>query len=269
MGSQAQEKIKGTFYEVRPTAETLSVYLRSQETLYDHIKNQQIEHLLTTTVPDYTRVLEIGCGGGTWTHYFVSHGAQVTAVEKEPHLIAAARLYLQQSGLPLTRVKFTCSDALVTTVEEKFDLVFVKDVLEHVHEDGEFVRRLAASLTPHGLIFFSTQNALSLNYAIEGFYQRHLRGNKGWMGWDPTHVRFYTYYRLKKLLQTQGLEPLKWIGTYHLPYRMCKMFGQKALSTVETTIGRWLHTPELMAGNRFPLSVLGWNIGVLAKRART
>jgi spermidine synthase len=85
------EKVKGTFYEERPASETLSVYLRSQETLYDRMKNQQIEHLLATTVPDYTQVLEIGCGGGSWTQYFVSHGAQVTAVEKEHHLIAAAR----------------------------------------------------------------------------------------------------------------------------------------------------------------------------------
>ena len=262
------ERVKGTFYEERPASETLSVYLRSQETLYDRIKNQQIERLLAATVPDYTRVLEIGCGGGAWTHYFVSHGAQVTAVEKEHHLIAAARLYLQQSGLPLARVKFTCSDALAMDVEEKFDLVFVKDMLEHVHEDGEFVRRLAMSLTPHGMIFFSTQNAWSLNYVVEGFYQRYLRGNKDWMGWDPTHVRFYTYPRLKKLLQAQELEPVRWIGTYHLPYRMCKMFGQGVLSTVEATIGRWFHAGELIAGDRFPVNVLGWNIGVLAKRAR-
>jgi 2-polyprenyl-6-hydroxyphenyl methylase / 3-demethylubiquinone-9 3-methyltransferase len=165
-------------------------------------------------------------------------------------------------------VKFTCSDALDAAVEGKFDLVFVKDVLEHVYEDGEFVRRLAASLTPHGLIFFSTQNALSLNYAIEGFYQRYLRGNKDWMGWDPTHVRFYTYSKLKKLLQAQGLEPLKWMGTYHLPYRMFKVCGQHVLSTIETTIGRWLHTPELIAGDRFPVNILGWNIAVLAKRAQ-
>jgi len=60
------ERVKGTFYEERPASEALSVYLRSQETLYDRIKNQQIERLLAATVPDYTRVLEIGCGGGAW-----------------------------------------------------------------------------------------------------------------------------------------------------------------------------------------------------------
>lgn len=44
-------------------------------------------------------MLEVGCGGGVWTKYFVSRGASVTVVEKELHLIEAARLYLQQVSL--------------------------------------------------------------------------------------------------------------------------------------------------------------------------
>jgi molybdopterin/thiamine biosynthesis adenylyltransferase len=54
------EKIRGTFYEARAAEETLDRYLRSQDTLYDCIKNQQIKRLLEKEALGYKHVLEIG-----------------------------------------------------------------------------------------------------------------------------------------------------------------------------------------------------------------
>jgi 2-polyprenyl-6-hydroxyphenyl methylase/3-demethylubiquinone-9 3-methyltransferase len=261
-----ETRVKGTFYEARPAHEALDVYLNSQDTLYDRVKNQQIEDLLAALTLRGKHVLEIGCGGGTWTRYLVNQGARVTVVEREPHLVEAARLYLQCNGLPLAQVEFTCGDIVDTPIAEKFDLVFAKDVIEHVREDEKFLTRLASALTPEGLLFISTQNSFCLNYIVEGLYQRYIRGQREWMGWDPTHVRFYNYQSLRALLQAQRLRPVKWLGTYHLPYRLFKLFGTKALQTVEEKAGKWLHAPERIAGDRFPLNILGWNIIVLARK---
>ncbi|MGE0821954.1 MAG: class I SAM-dependent methyltransferase [Candidatus Binatia bacterium] len=262
----AETKLKGTFYEVQSAATALQVYLDSQKTLYDRVKNQQIAQLLQTIVTDRQHVLEVGCGGGTWTQHFVRRGASVAVVEKERHLVEATRLHLERHNLPLSQVTFQCSDLLDTPLSPLFDFVFAKDVLEHVEDDKHFVERLSSVLVPGGLLLLSTQNSLSLNYVIEGFYQRYLRGRREWMGWDPTHVRFYNYFSLKKLLLAHQLQPLEWVGTYHIPYRLFKIFGPRALSCVETRMGKWFHAPEQLAGHRFPVNLLGWNIVVVAKK---
>src|SRR3989304_10278251 len=103
--------------------------------------------------------------------------------------------------------------------KEKFDFIFCKDIIEHIDEDERFLRKMYKLLPLGGKIFISTQNAFSLNYAIESFIYR-LRGNKEWKGWDPTHVRFYTPYSLKEKLQNAGFKAIRWYSIYHFPYKI-------------------------------------------------
>jgi hypothetical protein len=180
-------------------------------------------------------------------------------------LIEAARFYFRREGLPLSNVDFKSGDASEMTSEKKFDLVFAKDILEHIHEDGKFLRRVVSHLDSQGFIFISTQNSFSLNYLVEKNYQHLIKGQKNWMGWDPAHVRFYNYRALKRLLQNKGMRPVKWVAMYHVPYRFFAI-RPRILHIFESRIGKLLHILELAAGGRFPINILGWNIAVLAKK---
>ena len=144
----------------------------------------------------------------------------------------------------------------------EFDLVFAKDVIEHIEDDAKFLRNMNAHLKDGGKIVVITQNSLCLNFLIQGSYH-YLRGNTAWCGWNPEHVRFYNYLSLKRKLADAGFETRQWFGSYYIPYLLLrdhlgKIFESKLFCAIEL----------LGLSNIFPLGIFGWNIGVVAEKRR-
>ena len=153
------------------------------------------------------------------------------------------------------------SDGLAGAVrDECFDVILLKDVLEHVDDDLGLLRDAAAHLRRGGALVVSTQNSLSLNYLTQGLYHRVLLGDGSWYGWDETHLRFYTFVGLARKLRLAGLHPLRWRSTYLVPHRF----------TRRTASGKRIHRVEALAccepllGRVPPLDRLGWNLLVKA-----
>jgi 2-polyprenyl-6-hydroxyphenyl methylase / 3-demethylubiquinone-9 3-methyltransferase len=102
--------------------------------------------------------LDVGCGAGLLAEPLARLGAQVTAIDAAPGLIAAAKLHARGQGLDI--------DYRVATVEEtgaQFDLITSMEVIEHVADPAAFVRALAARLAPGGLMVLSTPNKTALS----------------------------------------------------------------------------------------------------------
>lgn len=99
------------------------------------------------------RALDVGCGAGLLAEPLARLGAEVTAVDAAPELIAAAQLHARGAGLEIDyRV------AAVEEVEGEYDLVTSMEVIEHVADPEAFVRALATRLTADGLLILSTPN---------------------------------------------------------------------------------------------------------------
>jgi 2-polyprenyl-6-hydroxyphenyl methylase/3-demethylubiquinone-9 3-methyltransferase len=102
--------------------------------------------------------LDVGCGAGLLAEPLARLGAEVTAIDAAPDLIAAAKLHAEGSGLEI--------DYRAAPVEEisgRFDLVTSMEVIEHVADPNAFVRALAARLGPGGLMVLSTPNKTALS----------------------------------------------------------------------------------------------------------
>ena len=101
------------------------------------------------------RVLEIGCGEGGNLTPFVERGCAVTGVDINAGQIANARKLLAKR-LPDAEVRLIASDIYRLTPADvgTFDLIFLRDVIEHIPDQRRFFGHLKTFLTPTGIVFF-------------------------------------------------------------------------------------------------------------------
>ncbi len=250
-----------TTYQAENSQEALNIYSGVYGDLYRKAHSRVIKKMLSKIFKgsDWRslKILEIGGGGGFWTDFFLKAGADVACVDVYKEILEGNQKLHPEA-------KFILGDATVLKFDEKFDFIFVKDVIEHIERDEGFLKNMSGHIKEGGIIMLTTQNSFSLNYLVEGlFWNFLLKKNKNWCGWDPTHVRFYNFKSLDKKLKEASFKAERWFSAYHLPYRIITRripFGEK----LEFKI---LHSIEL-AGlyDKFPFNITGWNIGVIAKK---
>jgi 2-polyprenyl-6-hydroxyphenyl methylase / 3-demethylubiquinone-9 3-methyltransferase len=233
--------------------------IEQQSKAYSRVKTRHIFELLGNLKD--ARVLDYGCGSGFFTIRCAKAGAaNVVGIDAEIHALAAAEHFATQEGVK-DNCSFICSDRFPTSwCQEPFDAILFKDVLEHVEDEQSLLQSAARMLVPGGAMVISTQNKLSLNFALEGFYHRILRNDKNWFGWDPTHLRFFTPRILERELKTAGLKCVAWRSSYILPYKFPPLpFSKKRFFRIDS-----LSHLDTILGKRFPFSKCGWNIIVKA-----
>ena len=110
----------------------------------------------TKLTPD-TRILEIGCGEGGNLLPFAEQGCKVTGIDICKERINEARIFFAELH---QRGTFVCQDFLLseepTTEDERFDIILVHDVIEHIHpfRKRAFFHRVKSFLKKNGLAFF-------------------------------------------------------------------------------------------------------------------
>lgn len=103
-------------------------------------------------------VLEIGCAEAGVLKAFTKRNHKCMGVELSASRTELAKKFMEkefQSG----QIKFSNKDIYEVDVdkeiEEKFDLVILKDVIEHIHEQHIFISKVHEFLKPGGRIFFA------------------------------------------------------------------------------------------------------------------
>ncbi len=104
------------------------------------------------------RVLEIGCGEAGVLLAFLEQGYQCTGIELEDVRLERARnfmpSYLQSGQLKLLNKNIYDVD-VQSDLGSGFDLIILKDVIEHIPEQEKFIPKLQEFLNPGGMIFFA------------------------------------------------------------------------------------------------------------------
>lgn len=102
------------------------------------------------------RVLDVGCGAGILTEPLARMGAQATGIDPSAEIVAAAKLHAAESGLVIDYRAATAED--LAAAGEKFDVVMVLEVVEHVTDVPAFMATCAALVSPGGMMIASTIN---------------------------------------------------------------------------------------------------------------
>ncbi|MEQ8909891.1 MAG: class I SAM-dependent methyltransferase [Vicingaceae bacterium] len=103
------------------------------------------------------RVMEIGCAEGGVLQAFIEKGCHGTGVELQSARYEMAKDLLKQE---IQKGQASLSNKDIYDVEidkeypEKFDLIVLKDVIEHIHDQDKVLAKLREFLKPGGHIFF-------------------------------------------------------------------------------------------------------------------
>ena len=138
------------------------------------------------------RLLDLGC----WVGFFCAEAQERgwTATGVEPSRFASA---YARDELGLDVIQAGLFDAELPA--SSFDVVFLGDVIEHLPEPAEAVRRIGSLLVPQGLLVMALPDAGSRLARSMG---------RRWWSVIPTHVHYFTRASMTRLLTANGLEVL-------------------------------------------------------------
>ena len=139
--------------------------------------------LFTAQLPEGGSVLDLGCGSGRDSAYFISRGFDVTAMDASEEMCDLASIHIGQDVLNLSFAEMDFS--------EVFDGIWACASLLHIPGDeiDEILNKVVKSLKINGILFMS-------------FYYGDFEGRRG--------GRFYKDYRTRNLkeliLRNENLE---------------------------------------------------------------
>lgn len=108
------------------------------------------------------RVLDAGCGAGTFSFEAARVGASVEAIDGSAAMIDLARKRQRELGLADIGFDVALLDSLSARAEGEFDVVLSSSVLEYLPDLSTEVARLVRLLKPGGRLILSMPNRDSL-----------------------------------------------------------------------------------------------------------
>ncbi len=127
-------------------------------------------------------VLDVGCGTGFFTAYYLERGGRVTGLDIAP--TSVARLSERHPG-----ARFLLGDVSEVAIEDRYDIVNAFDVLYHITDDAKWeaaVRHLARATGPKGTMLLT-----------DTFAERPR---------TAAHNRMRPLARYRALIEAEGLE---------------------------------------------------------------
>jgi SAM-dependent methyltransferase len=143
---------------------------------------------------EYKTALDIGSAAGYFVSYLKKREWNSIGIDTSDECVDIGKKY----GINLIK-----GDYLKTDFEDKFSLITLWATIEHLHQPDFFLKKIYNDLTDHGILYMSTCRA-------DGFNFMKLFGPK-WRYYNfPQHLYFFSYKQLKKLLQNNGFEIIKY-----------------------------------------------------------
>jgi 2-polyprenyl-3-methyl-5-hydroxy-6-metoxy-1,4-benzoquinol methylase len=161
---------------------------------------------VVSLVPPATRVLEFGCATGYMSEVLKTRlGCTVVGVEIDRDAAALAEQHAE-------RVIVGDAEKIDYAAElagEEFDVVLFADVLEHLKEPADVLRRVRPFVAENGVVVASIPNIAhaSVRLALLAGEFRY----REWGLLDDTHLRFFTRASIQDLFEETGYVVTHWL----------------------------------------------------------
>ncbi len=210
----------------------------SDQLNYNHSHTQ-----IVSRIPQYAQVLELGCSSGEMSQLMKQNcQAHIFGVEKDPHAAWQAQRhcdYVFTEDLD----EETSLDALQF---EKFDVITLVDVLEHLRHPEQLLERLKPLMMEQSTILLSVPNVAHASVRLELLTGDFRYEEAGIL--DNTHLKFFTLQSLKNMLSRCGFVINEIDYTWHdMPDSVIARYLRQVGIEATPRILDYFHQPEAVA----------------------
>lgn len=168
----------------------------------------RIEAILKLHIPKHNeKIVDLGCGWGTFSFTFARYGAQVTGVDISQKSIEICTE--EQKRLYYSNIQFLCKNARQTGLPPNSqDTVVAADLVEHIDDNDTFFmfKECNRILKKGGKLVIWTPN--------RGHILEILKNNNIILKRDVSHIDYKNLKRLINYCKSNGFNVIKY-GYYH------------------------------------------------------
>lgn len=183
-------------------------------------------------LPDSPRLLDIGAGTGTFMQEAIALGYEAEGIDLTQGFVEVA----QKKGLKVRRQNVTELDG-----DEKYDVIAMMDVIEHVVDPVTILKTMYASLKPGGKLVVFTPNHGSSVVLIARLMEKFGAGFAVEEIFGSNHVCFFDTHTLPAAIEGAGF---KTDSVWKFPYNPRRAALNISLpSLAAATVTDWVGYP--------------------------
>lgn len=195
-----------------------------------------LNSLLRTTPISGLKAIDLGGGVGGWARYLMDHQPQrfeeLAMGDSSDIALLGARTVLPSS------VNLYQVDLMNLQWQDRWDVIFLLDVIEHCPDDKEILRQVYTALKPGGRLIVSTP-ALQYFWSYNDEYSHHLRR---YSVTDYENLATQTNFKLIDARYFMFfLSPLYWLSRKSKPKHLSAEELAKVVQNEHRVPPRWLN----------------------------
>lgn len=239
--------VNGLYYAYRIIIESLKAYIQKYGIFYEKkydLKKNEVNYVfkkdfLSThsislkKIKENSLILDIGCNQGDLIEYLVENkNCKVVGIDKnEISVTSKIKEY----------ISCDLNEQLPNLDYNNFDYVLFLDVIEHLNDPEDFLKRLYEKISSNEKveILISTPNISFFIIRIMLLFGFFNYGKRGIL--DKTHTRLFTFQSFKKLIENSNFKIIKTTGV-PAPFPLAvgdNFFGKTLINLNNLAIKIW------------------------------
>lgn len=173
------------------------------------------------------KVLDIGCGYGQCILYLKKKGLDCYGLDPSLHAVEyckSKQLKVQESNL----------DRLDVFENIKFDFIIMNNVLEHLRDPVNIIKKIKKILKKNGIIFIEVPNDFNA-FQMTGAKANRIK--KQWWVAPPAHLNYFSHSTLDHFLTSNDFKIIKKGSSF--PLEIFLLFGDDYVSN--KSLGKVCH----------------------------
>ncbi|MDD5531063.1 MAG: class I SAM-dependent methyltransferase [bacterium] len=183
--------------------------MNKAEEIYNAQKYTEFDNfIILNYLKNCQKVLDVGCSSGKMGSLIKQRfGSYVCGIDISAKNIEIAKKYLDKAFVVDVEKEFNLD-------EKEFDVVIFADILEHLYNPLDCIKKFMKYVKPGGYVVLSIPNVANWYVRLKLLLGDFDYESSGIL--DETHIRFFTFKSIVKMLNNAGLKIEKVNTTYNI-----------------------------------------------------